>query len=58
MTINKITGETFKTRKEAKEYYGSAYYNKLVKDKIIYFTNYIANNELPKNYQQDSKSKS
>lgn len=49
VTVNRETGEVFATRKEAKDKYGVAYYRKLLRDNIIYFTNYIANDELQEN---------
>lgn len=37
MLINKITGEIFKDRKEAKDKLGHGQYNRLVRDKQITF---------------------
>ena len=52
--IHKETGKTLKNRKEAKLYYGAAYYNKLLRDKKLIFTNYIAfNEELHNNNQRN-----
>lgn len=41
MLINKITGETYKDRKEAKQKIGHYRYNQLVKNKMISFHNEI-----------------
>lgn len=37
MIINKLTGDCFANRKEAKEKLGHSAYNRLVKDKMITF---------------------
>lgn len=55
LTVNRETGETFVTRKEAKDKYGVAYYRKLLRDNILYFTNYIADDELQKNRPESTK---
>lgn len=57
LTVNRETGETFVTRKEAKDKYGVAYYRKLLRDNILYFTNYIAYDELPKNNEPNNQTK-
>lgn len=41
MLINKITGETYKDRREAKTILGHYTYNQMVKDKTITFHNDI-----------------
>lgn len=46
MYINKLTGETFNNRKEAKKKLGRYYYEKLLKDKTLYIINYVADHEL------------
>lgn len=46
MYINKLTGETFNNRKEAKQKLGRYYYEKLLKDKTLYIINYVADHEL------------
>lgn len=56
LTVNRETGETFKTRKEAKKRYGNHYYRKLLRDNILYFTNYIAYDELQKNRPQSTET--
>lgn len=48
MYINKLTGETFNNRKEAKKKLGRYYYEKLLKDKTLYIINYVADHELQK----------
>jgi len=52
--IHKETGKTFKNRKEAKNFYGASFFNKLLKDNKLIFTNYIAfNEELHNNNQRN-----
>ena len=51
MIIHKLTGKTFNNRKEAKIYFGAAYYYKLEREKKdLLFTNHIqsATNEYTK----------
>lgn len=48
MYINKLTGETFNNRKEAKQKLGRYYYEKLLKDKTLFITDYVADHELQK----------
>lgn len=55
MYINKITGETFNNRKEAKKRYGANYYNKLLKDKTLFIIDYMANRELQENNRTNQK---
>ena len=55
LTVNRETGETFVTRKEAKDKYGNHYYRKLLRDNILYFTNYIADDELQKNRPESTE---
>lgn len=53
----KSTNKFFKDRKEAKKYFGAAYFNKLSKERDFeyidekYLNNYIADYELQKNYR-------
>lgn len=56
--IHLPTGKVFQNRKEAKDYFGVSRYRKLIKDKEILFTDYIAFDELQENYQQDSGTQS
>ena len=49
VTVNRETGERFTSRAEAKKRYGNHYYRKLLRDNILYFTNYIADDELQEN---------
>ena len=46
MYIDKLTGETFNNRKEAKQKLGRYYYEKLLKDKTLFITDYVADHEL------------
>ncbi len=52
MIIHLPTGHTFRTQKEAKNYFGNQHYRRLVRNGDIYFTNYkrtVANDPIQKN---------
>lgn len=58
MQIYLPTGQYFKDRKEAKKFFGERKYRRLLKDKLIRITDYVAPDELQKNNQQDSGTQS
>lgn len=55
MYINKLTGEIFNNRKEAKQKLGRYYYEKLLKDKTLFITDYVAYHELQENNRTNQR---